>query len=244
MELKYRGIATLFNSGELKGFIKTYLIFLFIIEILIFCICFLCQLEPINIPFPWKTYYLMAFTIPLAITFLLGVVVSAFNNYFFGAHTSTPEKEQAELADAKPDLFQHSLGLVRRVPFLIGLLLLTVGAVIFSKLDLLFQFTAQAGAKAVNTILIGGAAILGIAAIFGVIWLIFNYKLHKMRMKCQYEYKTEVIKQLGLILTDDHKLINTEGKVIAYQDPSEMLLTSGGGLENKPLLFQKQEIDL
>ena len=244
MELKYRGVATLFNSGELKGFIKTYLIFLFVIEILIFCICFLCQLAPFNIPFPWKTYYLMAFTTPLVITFLLGVVVTAFNNYFFGANTpATIENEAAEKIEAKQDFVQQSLGLVRRVPFLIGLLILTVGAVFFSKLDLFFQFTAQAGAKAMDTLLIGGAAIIGVAAIFGVIWLVFNYKLHKMRMKCQYEYKTEVIKQLGLILTDDHKLINPEGKVIAYQDPSEMVLT-GGALEKKSLLFQKQEIDL
>lgn len=234
--LKYRGIAALFNNAELKGFVKTYLIFLFIIEILIFCICFLCQLEPINIPFPWKTYYLMAFTFPLGITFLLGIVISAFNKYLFGTHLSEPTKEAAEFSDSKPDPFQNSLSLVRRVPFLIGLLLLTVGAIIFSKLDIFFQFAAQAGAKAFNYIFIGVAIILVITAISGLIWLIFNYKLHKMRMKYQFDYKTEMIKQLGLVLTDDNKLINSDGKVIAYQGSKDRLITSSSELDNNPIL--------
>ena len=77
---KYIGVATLFDNFdniELKRFVKFYIG-------LIFFLCFLLQLKPINIPFPWKYYFLASFLIPIAIAFLLGVFVAAFNLFIFG----------------------------------------------------------------------------------------------------------------------------------------------------------------
>jgi len=74
---KYIGVATLFDNIELKRFVKFYIG-------LIFFLCFLLQLKPINIPFPWIYYFLSSFLIPIAITFLLGVFVTAFNLFIFG----------------------------------------------------------------------------------------------------------------------------------------------------------------
>ena len=81
---KYIGVATLFDNIELKRFVKFYIALIFFLEIIIFFLCFLLQLKPINIPFPWKYYFIASFLIPIAIAFLLGVFVAAFNLFIFG----------------------------------------------------------------------------------------------------------------------------------------------------------------
>ncbi len=54
---KYIGVATLFNNFELKRFIKIYIGLIFFLKSSFF-LCFLLQLKPISIPFPWKYYFL------------------------------------------------------------------------------------------------------------------------------------------------------------------------------------------
>ncbi|MEJ2656139.1 MAG: hypothetical protein P8012_02955, partial [Desulfobacterales bacterium] len=138
---KIRGLATLFDKAELKSYFKNYIFFIFILEVLIFLICFLCQLEPIHIPFPWKTYYVAAFVIPVGVTFLLGIFVTAFNIYIFGdslrggkADSKIFENEGETNADANYlGKFKSSLNIMRHIPFFAGLLFLMAGAIVFPK---------------------------------------------------------------------------------------------------------------
>ena len=55
-----------------------------------------------------------------------------------------------------------------------------------------------------------------VATIFGFFWLFMKYKLEKM--KCRYEYKRDVMTNLGLLVIDDNTLINHEGQVIAQDE--------------------------
>jgi hypothetical protein len=241
---KIRGLATLFNKAELKRFFKAYIFFIFILEVLIFLFCFLCQLEPINIPFPWETYYVAAFVIPIGVTFLLGVFVTAFNIYIFGdslrggkADSEISENECETNAHAKyMGKFKSSLNIMRQIPFLAGLLFLMVGAIIFPKVNVFFEFLGRAGSTVISHTKIGLLILLGIGTFFGLVWLFMKYRLQKLSM--QYQYKRDIMAQLGLIITDDNRLINTEGRVITFEDsknitpieanPSKALMLSKG----------------
>ncbi|MGA7146573.1 MAG: hypothetical protein WBY47_18870 [Desulfobacterales bacterium] len=221
---KIRGLATLFNKAELKRFFKAYIFFIFILEVLIFLFCFLCQLEPINIPFPWETYYVAAFVIPIGVTFLLGVFVTAFNIYIFGdslrggkADSEISENEGETNAHAKyMGKFKSSLNIMRQIPFLAGLLFLMVGAIIFPKVNVFFEFLGRAGSTVISHTKMGLLILLGIGTFFGLVWLFMKYRLQKLSM--QYQYKQDIANRLGLIITDDNRLINTEGRVINFDD--------------------------
>jgi len=85
----FKGISTLFDASELKKFIKYYISLIFLLEIIIFGSCFLFQLEPVNLPFPWKYYFLASFLVPIGVTFILGIFITAFNLFIYGH--STPQ---------------------------------------------------------------------------------------------------------------------------------------------------------
>ncbi|MCJ7616020.1 MAG: hypothetical protein MUO43_05735, partial [Desulfobacterales bacterium] len=91
---KTRGISTLFDKDELKKIIRWYIALIFLLEVIIFCSCFLFQLEPVNLPFPWKYYFLSSFLVPIGVTFLLGIFVTAFNIFVFGS--SNPQTTDSE----------------------------------------------------------------------------------------------------------------------------------------------------
>ena len=149
---KSQGVASLFEKGELKRFFKTYLCILLALEILIFFIGLLCQLEPVHTPFPWRYYLLASFLTPIVITFLLAVIVMAFNLFFFG-RTSPVEESSAPVGAEKHEKIPPTrLSSFRRfsnqVPFLFTLLLLVIGAVVFSRSDPIMTFVGAFGERA------------------------------------------------------------------------------------------------
>jgi hypothetical protein len=242
---KIRGVAALFNKTELKSFFKTYIFFIFILEVLIFLFCFLCQLEPVHIPFPWKSYYVAAFVIPVGVTFLLGVFVTAFNIYIFGdglrggeADLKISEHEGKTNADAHyMGKFKNALNVMRQIPFLAGLLFLMAGVILFPKLIVFFEFLERAGGAVVSHTLIGLLILLGIGTFFGLVWLIMKYRLQKLSM--QYQYKRDIVARLGLIITDDNRLINTEGRVITIYDSKN--ITPIEANPSKTLMLSKRK---
>jgi hypothetical protein len=232
---KYIGVATLFNNIELKRFIKFYISLIFFLEIIIFFLCFLLQLKPINIPFPWKYYFLASFLIPIAITFLLGIFVTAFNLFIFG--NPNPQTHSTILTenDYEKNKYLNNFNLlvsyIRQAPFLLGLLLLCVGTIIFSKLDTFIVLSREIGGKAIHYVFIISGVVLAVATVFGFIWIFMKYKLEKM--KCRYEYKRDVMTNLGLLVIDDNTLINNEGQVITRDEAKKRIL------ENSPLLISR-----
>lgn len=216
---KFNGIANLFSKDELKRYFIRYLVLISSIEIFVFFICFFSQLEPIDIPFPWKEYFFAAFAIPIAITFLLGIIIISFNTYIFGntlKSENTQETENNESEIGEKNRFQTFKKLYRQSPVMILLLLLGVSAAIFYKLDSIIKLLGHAGEKAAYYLLILLACSLSFVAIFAVVYFILNYNLRKKKMKYQQQYRLELMEKAGLILLEDNILVNDQGRVIVH----------------------------
>jgi hypothetical protein len=223
-KMKFAGVASLFDGSELKKFFKSYLYLIFTLEILIFFISFLCQLKPINIAFPWRYYLLASFSMPIILTFLLGIIVKGFNLYFFGNIGSF--QNSAQSADAQDESngssgkLNSSLHFLRHAPYLLSLLMLIAGAAIFSQIDHILAFVGNVGEKALLYSLVIVGVLFFIAIVFGFVLLVFKYKLEKIRQ--QNEYKKEVMLRLGMMVTDDDRLIQQDGRIVSLEKPKQI----------------------
>ena len=163
-----QGIASLFDDFERKELFKKYLFFLGWMEVLIFAACWIYQLGNgthdqyglVDLPFPWKTYFLVAFLSPVAITFLLGVVIVGFNKYF--AETEQPgelrlsptlDETSSQRSSGRLASLHRMVSWVQKLPFLALLLLLAVAVAFFYKLDAILAFVGNVGEKTVKIIL-------------------------------------------------------------------------------------------
>lgn len=216
------GIASLFDRVQLKAWFLHYLYFIIGVEILIFLITFVGSIGPDKGPFPWKFYFFVSFTIPIAITFLLGIFILAFNKYLFGSSLLEENKEQISgtSSERKSYLLKMNMFLnnMRNAPFLSVMFLLILGSVVAYKLDDITLLLFNAGEKVIKYVLISIAVLLIGGLIFAVFWIIANYKLRKKHMEHHFQYKKDVMAQMGLLIMDDETVINKDGKVIAEKD--------------------------
>lgn len=218
---KHSGLATLFDGVELKSFFINYLWFIIAVEILIFLVSFLGNLGPDKGPFPWKFYFYVSFITPVAITFLLGVFILAFNQFIFGNTPAAGEDGGvgAEADDNRSKLFQFNLFLthMKKVPFLPMLFVIVACTVLFYKLDAIFLFIFNAGEKMVTYSLIACGVLLVAAMIFGIAWMVSNYKLSKRQMEHEYRYRNDVMEKLGFLIMEDDTVIDKNGKLISQK---------------------------
>ncbi len=235
-----KGIAGLFDDAERKELFRKYLCFLGWVEILILIASYLYQLGDgrydvagaVQAGFPWRTYFYIAFITPVAITFLVGMVIVGFNRYFAEVdptvQSASSEAEKQSEVSSRMRTLQNMVVWVQRLPFLALLLLLGVGSIFFYKLDSIVAFLSNVGEKSIRALLIMGAVGLGLASLFAFILIVLNYQLRKKTMA--YQYRSEVAERFGLIILDDNSVINSEGK----------LLIQGRGMkESLPLLPEK-----
>jgi hypothetical protein len=212
-----KSLVDLFTKDELKSFFLRYLVIIGCLEIFIFIVSFFSVLEPYASPFPWREYFYAAFTIPIGITFLLGIVIIAFNTYYFKGIShfnglkSSFDMEEAEKPLSKSKMF---LNLSWQFQFLLFLLALGLCALVMFHLDDILAMTANAGEKAFNAILIFTGILLTGAVILGILYLYFHYKLRKSHIDFAHQYKWELMNKSGMLLLDDNTVINSEGKVI------------------------------
>nr|WP_320049736.1 hypothetical protein [uncultured Desulfuromonas sp.] len=215
-----KGIAALFAREELKDLFIKYLILIGVIEGFIFFVSFLSQLGPENVPFPWKSYFFAAFIVPLTITFLLGVIVLGFDRYLYGhqpsgasAETSiglSPSEQQSRIHK-----FHAFIYVIRQIPFLMGLLLLVVLSGVVYKLDGILAVIGHVGERTAHYLFIGLAVVLGVGAVLGLVWMFMSYNLRKKSMEYQYRYKKDVVEKTGLIILDDDRVMDRDGKMLS-----------------------------
>ncbi|MCK8603988.1 hypothetical protein [Desulfoferrobacter suflitae] len=215
-----RGIAALFDDAERKEIFRKYLFFLGWVELLIFAGCFLYQLGdqgydqygPITTPFPWKVYFLLSFLVPLAITFLLGVIIVGFNKYFGEPEAATAKPQEdipPEDKSSRAYKLYVAMNWLQRLPFLSLLLFLGIAVGVFYNLDVILGFIGAVGEKTVKIMLTAAAILLAVGAVFGVVLLVLNFKLRKKSM--EYKYKADVAERYGLIILEDNTVLNSEG---------------------------------
>lgn len=230
----FKGIATLFDDTERKQLFRKYLFFLGWVEVAILVITVLYQLGnqgydqngPIPIPFPWRMYFVISFLTPVAITFLIGVIIVGFDKYFTdpdhiqdenilstAATATEADSAAAGLHSAtRMQKFHDVVHQLQRLPFLSLLLLLAVAVAVFSKLDTILAFVGAVGESSVRILLISIGVLVTLAAIFALVLILLSYKLRKKSM--EYQYKTEMGQRFGLLILEDNTVLNGEGRLL------------------------------
>jgi len=216
---KRKGVASLFDDYEIKDLFRRYIQLLIVVEVLIFLVCWVYQLgldqvavtgKPVDVPFPWKAYFLVSFSAPVAVTFLVGIVVVAFNSFMYGQKGGPVFKEtSAEGAMAK---VVRVANFCFQLPFLLTLLLLGIFIGVVYNLGAIMEYLARFGEAAAKVALIGLGCVLVAGTIFGVVRMVLNYKLRKKNM--EYDYKREVMERLGIAILDEKTMIDSRGQVL------------------------------
>ena len=210
-EEQKKSLTDLFSTKELKTFFLRYLTIIGCLEIFIFVIALFSILEPYPSSFPWRQYFYASFAIPIGITFILGIIIIAFNTFYFKdvKHFESDHLESVDMSKAR--IF---LNLSWQFQFVLFLLVLGLGALFMFHMDDILALMANAGERALNAILIFTGILFTGAILFGFIYLWFHYKLRKKRMEHAYQYKWELMNRTGMLILDDNTVIDKEGKII------------------------------
>ncbi|TYT76321.1 hypothetical protein [Desulfobotulus mexicanus] len=190
----FSGMARLFSKDEVKVFFKKFVYLVMFIEVAIFIACWMFQLgllgegrqEHGTQPFPWKTYLLFAFLAPLAMTFLLGIVVSAFNLFLFGE-----ESLKSKSASGESPGWLHTL---LQIPFLFMMLFLGLAAGALYRMDEILFFLDHAGTAFLDVFRVVGILLVICGTAAGILWMILGYRLKIKAL--EYQYKAEVLQCL------------------------------------------------
>lgn len=217
--IKRKGVASLFDDYEIKDLFRRYVQLLIVVEVLIFLVCWVYQLgldqvavtgKPVDVPFPWKVYFLVSFSAPVAVTFLVGIVVVAFNSFLYGQKGGPVFKEN--VADGTSSKLVKVANFCFQLPFLLTLLLLGIFIGVVYNIGAIMEYLARFGEAAAKVALIGLGCVLVAGTIFGVVRMVLNYKLRKKNM--EYDYKREVMDRLGIAILDERTMIDSQGKVL------------------------------
>jgi len=217
---KPKTISQLFSDVERKTILKQYLIFMGIIEICILIFCWFYQMGtqnydrfgPVDIPFPWRIYFLLAFLTPVVITFLMGIFLVAFNKYLADQDSRIVSGDkQTTIARSK---FETIIQTLLNLPFLLSLFLVGIGAGIIYRIDDIVDYLQRLGEQSFQFLLILICTTLGIGTLFGLTWMIFTYKLKKKSM--EYEFKTHVMDKFGIAVLEDNSMITRSGQLITH----------------------------
>jgi hypothetical protein len=197
---------------ERRYVFNSFLIVVALVEVLILVVTAIWQIDegvlggPVKvIPFPWKEYLYAAFTAPLVMLFLFGVIVRGFQA--FG-----PEEGEGadQLGAGKPGRLRH------RFQFFLGL-------AAFLGLLILWFYGKQVLALAalfLKTLGLGGAyllvAVVALLALYLPLRLILNYRLQKKAL--EYQYLAYLAEHHGVVL----------------RNPKELAAQTRRGLEEKP----------
>ncbi len=241
---KTKGVAALFDKDELKSLFRSYLVTMFVIEAFIFFVSFLSQLGPENVPFPWKSYFFVAFTTPVTITFLLGIIILSFDRYIFGHKSSGDEFKDffksASETRSRIHKLHATLYVVRQFPFLLGLLTLLALSVVAYKLNDILAVVGHVGERTAHYLFIGLAVVLAVAFVVGLIWMFLSYNLRKKTLEYEFQYKKDVIDKTGLILIGDGRVMNQDGRVLSFNNIHELTGRSRPDDDNsKPMIIDQ-----
>jgi membrane protein implicated in regulation of membrane protease activity len=172
-------------------------------------------------------YFIISFLTPVAITFLIGVVIVGFDKYLAdpehvedAAMPNAAAGETAGAADARAAFqpvgrmqqIQDVVHQLQRLPFLSLLLLLALAVGVFSKLDSILAFVGAVGETSVRIVLMSAGVLLIVVSVFVFVLILMSYKLRKKSM--EYQYKTEMGQRFGLLILEDNTVINSEGRLL------------------------------
>ncbi len=202
-------IASYFNKADRKKLFFDYLKLIALLEMVIFIVVALWAADDkyhrVYTPFPWREYLFVAFAFPIALTFLLGVIITGFN-YFLGEEPSPQEEGDAE---SQLDAVVRQ---VRRLPLLAILFLLLVTIFAIYNLNHIMAWLSgltQQTFLFLSYVLAGVGVIVVIYLLF---FLFFKYRLNQKQMK--YQYYADISDKHGLIILDDNTVLHKSGNLL------------------------------
>ena len=181
---------------ERRYVFNSFLIVVAFVEILIFLVTLIWQIDegvlggPVKVvPFPWKEYLFTAFTAPLILLFLFGIVVRGFQAF------GPEEKESTDqFRKGKPNRKRHRFQFFLGLAAFIGLLILWFYG----------QQVMSLTASFLKTLGLGGAyllvAVVTLAALYFPLRLILNYRLQRKAL--EYQYLSYLGERHGVVLQD------------------------------------------
>ncbi len=217
-ERKPFGVASLFDRKQLRTSFANFMYMMVGLELIIFVVTLVAS-QLSQEPFPWKIYLFVTFTVPVAITFLLGILILSFNYFFFGpdhfSHSQTSANPPSE--NSKTYLFRTNslIDSMRKVPIMVTLFLIIIGALAAYKLDDALLAIVNTGEQLFKYLFIGLGVLLFVATIIILTWLIINYKLRKRHMAYQNQYRQAAMERLGMMIIEDQDAIDHKNIITA-----------------------------
>ena len=223
---KVAGIAALFDRSQLRNYLLNYIIFIVIIEVFLLVTMIVHTMGPdaVTDAFPWKFYFITAFTIPIVILFVLCITVLAFNKYIFETHPTDLNNDQSE-SDSSPKEKSHvknTIYTLGKAPLLLVLFSIFIGAILFYNSDIIYGSIANAGEKAFRFFFISIGIFMVLATLICLTWIYANYKLKRKQMEKEYLYRIEAMEKLGFLILEDNTVINQNSQVVAIPEPDSI----------------------
>ncbi len=215
---KLFGVASLFDKEQLRTSFVNYLYIIVGLELIIFVVMLVASVGLAKEPFPWKSYLFITFTVPVAITFLFGIFVLAFNYFFFGhrpdVNTETISKNKPENAKSYLLKTNSLIDSMRKLPIMLTLFIIIVGSLATYKLNDVLMVIINTSEQLVKYLFIAMGMLLLVGTLLALTWLIINYKLRKKHMDYQNKYRHAAMEHLGLLIIEDQTAIDHNNVVI------------------------------
>ena len=221
------GIASILEKTEIKEYFDTLFLLTAGIEFVIFIAHFICSIGPEKGPFPWKQYFFVSFMAPIVLMFIVGLIIIGFNYYLYGSQRTAFDLEDSSFVGTKLKRFGHSFrflfSIIHQVPVLAGLFILGISSVVLFKFDAILRVLGHIGERTAFYLFILLGVIVSGILIFLLLWLFWQFKLHKYQIQRQWEYKQRVIETSGLIILDNNVVFNQDGKIISHDGIIEQI---------------------
>ena len=223
---KRMGIAAMFNNHEIKEYFNTFLILIGGIELVILFAHFLTSTGQDQASFPWKHYLFVSFLAPVIMVAVIGLIIVGFNFFIFGDKKKASDEGSLFTSDKEKKIFNSSKNLfsiIGQIPVLTGFFIICLGALFLYKLDVIVQILGRIGERTAFYVFTALAVLVVCAFIFLLCWLFWKFRLRKIELQNQAEFKKRVIETTGLIILDNNVVLDKSGKIVADTNPPELL---------------------
>jgi len=184
-----------YDPLEKRYVFNSFLVIVALVEVLILVFTLVWQMdegiftgEVKVIPFPWKEYLVAAFTAPIVLVFLFGVVVRGFE--LISREGSSPVQDRGSPAKGPKNRIRGYLW----APLALLAVLIMLGST--------SGFTCFT--NAIKSLGLGGAylliALLALALLYFPLRLLLRYRLQKKAL--EYQYLLTLAERYGVVLTD------------------------------------------
>jgi hypothetical protein len=221
------GIAAMFTNTEIKEYFNIFLILAGGIEFVILFAHFIGSTGQNQTFFPWKHYLFVSFIAPVIMVAVVGLIIVGFNFYLFGDKKQKLVDEDYVFASGKEKKnwrsSKHFFSIIGQIPVLPGFFILFLGSLLLYKLDAIVKILGLIGERTAFYVLIALACLVICTFIFLLCWLFWKFRLRKIELQNQSEFKKKVIETTGLIILENNLVLDKKGKIVSSIKPSELL---------------------